>query len=317
MIGLVLRTPKRLSWLVVPLLVLGACGSEPQDEPTREVSEPEARFADLVAASGERLVDEGPARVETTVSAPMSDAAGGGLVAGTGRGAFDYAEKTGYLTMKMTFSGMPTLGNMTTKTIFDFPYMYMNMSDMLRRFGGAPPQLKPWIRVNLNTIGEQMGIDMGALMRFGQSDASSYALYTQGVEDVERVGRQRVRGEPATHYAATLDFEKLQQDEDIPQDVRSSLAATVELMGTSEIPFEVWLDQSDRMVRQRLEMPMPMGTTGETTPTTIDMTYYAFGREVDVELPPQRQVMDFEELLELGSQPGAYESQGGSDTDGA
>lgn len=311
-----LRTHRSLSWLVVPLLLLGACGSEPQQQ-VEEVTEEEARFADLVAASGDRLLDEGTARVSSTMAVEMPDAAGGGLMAGTGRGAFDYEAKTGYFTMKMTFSGMPMLGNMTTKSIMDFPHVYMNMSDMLQQFGGGtPPQLKPWIRINFNTVGEQVGIDMGALMRFGQSDASSYVLYTKGVEDVSKVGRERVRGEPATHYEAILDFEKL-QEEDIPEDVRSSLQAIVQLMGTSEVPFDVWLDKSGRMVRQRMEMPMPVGATGQTAPTTIDMTYYGFGREVHVELPPERQVMDLEELLELGSQPGAYESQGGSDTDGA
>ena len=300
-----------LFWLVVPLLLLGACGAEPQGEPeetNEEVSEEEAEFHEVVAASGQRLLDERTARVDTTMSVTMPDSAGGGSMAGTGHGAFDYAAQTGYFTMEVTFSGMPSLGDMTTKTILDFPEVYMNMSDMLRQFGGDVPQLKPWIRINFNTVGEEIGIDMGALMRFAQSDASSYALYTKGVEDVERVGREQVRGKPATHYRATLDFEKL-QEEDIPEGVRSSLEAAVELMGVSEIPFEVWLDQSNRMVRQRMEMPMPMGATGEPVPTTIDMTYYGFGKKVEIDLPPERKVMDFEELLELGSQPGAYGSE--------
>ncbi|MDQ4095365.1 MAG: hypothetical protein M3174_04065 [Actinomycetota bacterium] len=298
------------AWFVVPLLVIGGCGSQPEttpDEasPTEELSQEEARVVELVAGSGELLLEEKSARVAMKMSTQMPEAAGGGAMTGTGSGAYDYEAKTGYLTVTMTQEALPQLGEMTMKTIMDLPFMYMNMTDMLRQYGGElPPQMKPWIRVNINEIGEQVGIDLGALMRFGQSDASSQALYTQGVVEVEEVGEEEVRGKPATHYSSMVDFDKLLET-DLPEDVRSSLETVVRMMGTSRIPMDVWLDSSGRMVRQRLEMPMPLGPSGETLTNIVDTTYFDFGTDVEVDLPPERKVMDFEELLELAPDSGS------------
>ena len=294
--------------LLAGALLAGACGDpgeRPTDVPTDQqtLSVREQRITELVAASGDYLLEEESARVTATMSTEMPASAGGGLMAGRGRGAFDYSSKRGYFDVSFTMSSFPQAGTVTMKSITDFPYVYMNMTDMLRAFGMPRPSgMKPWIRANFLTIGEQLGIDMGALMQFGQSDMSSYALYTQGVVDVEEMGEQIVRGESATHYEATLDFEKL-MEQDIPEDVASSLEVLIDLMGTSRIPFEVWLDNQDRMVRQRMEMPMPVGTTGESVRTTIDMTYYGFGSKVDIDLPSKDKTMSFEELLELA--PGA------------
>ena len=300
----VMRT-KILSCLLGGLLLAGACG-DPGEAPTEEpndqqtLSASEQRMTDLVAASGDYLLEEESARVTATMATEMPELAGGGVMEGEGRGAFDYSSKRGYFNVSMR---IPQFGTMTMKSITDFPHLYMNMTDMLEAFGiPRPPEMKPWIRANFLTIGEQIGVDMGALMQFGQSDMSSYALYTKGVVDVEELSEELVRGESATHYEATLDFEKL-MEEDIPEDVSSSFEVLVDLMGTSRIPFEVWLDDQDRMVRQRMEIPMPAGATGETVQTTMDMTYYGFGSKVDVDLPPKSQTMGFEELLELT--PGA------------
>lgn len=300
-----MRGPRRgIAWLVAPLLLSGACGSDPQTSPDGGSAE-QARYAELVAASGQRLLDEKTARVTSKMSQPLPASAGGGVMTGRGRGAFDYASQSGYFTVEMTHD---SFGTLTVRSIMDFPLMYMNMSEMLRRFraGDLPPQLKPWIRMDLDAVGEELGIDLGAMMSFGRSDLGSYALYTKGMVDVERVGEEEIRNKRATLYSGTMDFHKL-LEEDLPEDVRSSLETTIEMMGTSRIPLDVWVDSSGRMVRQRMEMPMPLGATGESVTSTMDMTYFGFGREVDVDLPPERKVMDFKELLELA--PGGSGSQ--------
>lgn len=250
----------------------------------------------LVAASGQRVLEEKTARIRMTMSAPMPAAAGGGLMTGTGWGAQDFSSKQSYLTLETD----GPWGVTTMKTIMDFPFMYMNMADMMRAMAGGslPPQVKPWIRANLKTAADDIGIDLESMMQFSQSDAGSYALYTKGVVNVEKLGVEQVRNKPATHYSATLDFEKL-LDEDVPDDVRSSVESMLELMGTSEVPTEVWLDSSNRMVRQKMEIPTPVGLAGENVTNTIDMTYFAFGSKVDIDLPPRNKVMDLEELMEL------------------
>ena len=309
-----LLLPQRAAWAAVLFVLAAACG-DPGDVPRgseASISADESRVTEVVAASGTHLLEEGSARVSMTMSATMPAAAGGGLMAGKGTGAYDYESNSGYFDMSFSMSSAPALGSMTMKTIIDFPNLYMNMTDMLRTLGGDVPGLKPWVHMNFNTIGEQVGIDLGALTQFGQSDAGQYALYTKGVTEVEKEGTETVRGDPATRYSATLDFEKL-MEQDIPNNVRSSLEAAVELTGVTEVPIDVWLDEQDRMVRQRLDVPIPAGISGETTPMTIDMTYYGFGQPVDLDLPPERKTMEFEELLDLASGAGSPEEK--TDTD--
>lgn len=293
----------RLGCLCAFLLLLSACG-EPVERSDRAIREtpapPDSPLVRLVAASGEKLLEQGGAKVSMKMSAVLPDAAGGGLMAGRGRGAFDFASQAGWMNFKMTMPG-PVPMNMTMKSVTDYPFMYLNFGDLFEQLPQSPPELKPWIRMNFETIGDHMGIDMDALMQLGQNDVNSYAVYTQGVEDVERIGRERVRGRPATHYRATVDFGRLAEAG--PEHLRPTFEALQNLTGVSEVPMDVWIDRG-LVVRQRQDVPTPSGVPGEVTNTTMDITFYDFGAEVDIDLPPERLVMDFEELLQMA--PGAY-----------
>ena len=294
----------RLGCLLLTVLLVGACGdgSRPQERGAQEAPDRvDSALARLVAASGEKFMAQGGVKVSMKMSAMMPDAAGGGLLAGRGRGAFDYAAQEGRLNIKMTSSGAVPL-NVKMSAITDYPIMYMNFGNLFKQVPQPPPGLKPWIRFNFETVADQVGIDMDALMQFGQNDLSSYALYTQGVEDVQRVGRETVRGRPATHYRATVDFERL--TEVAPENLRATFEALRRMTGVSEVPMDVWIDDRDLVVRQRLDMPLPSAVPGETMTTTMDMTFYGFGTEVEIDLPPESKVMDFEELLQMS--PGAY-----------
>jgi hypothetical protein len=287
----------RLGCLLLSVLLLSACG-DPTRTPDRSAPEtpepPDSPLVRLVNAAGEKLVTEGSARVEMRMSAVMPEAAGGGLLAGRGRGALNLASQSGWMNFKVTTSG-PVPLNMSMKMVTEYPFIYMNFGDFFEQLPQGPPGMKPWLRMNLETMGDQMGIDMDALTQFGQNDMSSYAFYTQGVEKVEEVGREKVRGVPATRYTTTVDFERLQ--EAAPEHLKATFENLTRLMGISELSMDVWLNDRGQLVREQIEMPIPAG--GDTITSTMDMTYFDFGTDVRVDVPPEDKVMDFEELLQM------------------
>ena len=292
------RVGIRVTLAFVVALGATACGSEiknPDASPSvaqtsspQETADPE--LLQIVAASGDHLLDAGSAHVEMS----MDMTASGQTTHSEGTGSFDYDTGAGQMEMTMESPMFPE--PVTTKMVTDFPFMYMNMQDLFGNLGQQFSLPEPWIKVNLQTMSEELGMDLGGLMQFTQGDMSSYSLYTKGVEDVQKVGREEVRGAPATRYSAVIDFEKLAAE--VPESLKPTFDQLIEIMGESHVPMEVWIDGQGRLVRQSFAMTMNMPSTGEST-MDMDMTFYGFGRKVTIKYPPKDQVMTFEELLEL------------------
>jgi hypothetical protein len=78
------------------------------------------------------------------------------------------------------------------------------------------------------------------------------------------------------------------------------LRAELERRAEKTLPVEIWIDDVGRARRFVLEL--------DEVPATID--FYDFGVEVDVQAPPQDEVLDDDELLGVGDvevESGSYE----------
>jgi hypothetical protein len=151
---------------------------------------------------------------------------------------------------------------------------------------------KPWIKVDLDELGEYLGLAAGGAA--GSADPGELGLEAlQGLSgDVEKVGDDVVAGEHATHYRAQIDYSKVAAE--LP-DPSSDLAARLRKIGT--VPADVWVDDQDRVVKARFEMNGGMvGASGTgTVVLTIELT--AFDVPVDVQAPPADQVVDLSSVL--------------------
>lgn len=269
------------------LLLLGACGEE------------SSNALGVITLAADKTEQAGTARMsmDTEMDGPT------GLVTSTAEGAFDMASKRGHMTMEMDMAdapaGTPDMGQV--EAVFDGTVIYMKMPTLSTQIPGG----KPWISFDLQKAGEQLGLDLGALMQSGTSDPTQTLQYLRGASgDVEMVGEEEVRGVAATHYRASVSFAKIveQAPDEVHEAVEATVAQLEEWVGSDEMPIDVWIDSEGRMVRQMQSFEYVAGPAAGTS-VTMTMEMYDFGVDVEVEVPPPSDVTDIGQLMEQMEKP--------------
>jgi hypothetical protein len=172
--------------------------------------------------------------------------------------------------------------------VFDELVFYMKFPEAIAQ---GMPGGKEWIKFDLAELGEQEGFDLQQMMQLSGTDPSqSLDLLRAAGTDFREVGAEDVRGVATTHYEGTVDLEKVA--EQVPEEARESYRTLMELSGQREIPVEVWIDEEGLTRRIRYEQKLADGTTMDLT-----QEYFDFGTEVDVEPPPDSEVLDFTDLM--------------------
>lgn len=257
--------------LLLGVSVLAACGGGTLS-PREALSQAQENTAKVDTA---RFTISG----RTTVS-------GAGEIAFEGAGEFDAAARRVHLTMDMAQAGEIEL-------VMDGFVMYMRM-ELLQQHA---PQLKPWVELDLQKVGEEVGLDFEALMQLGrQQDPTAALEQLRAAGEVEELGEEEVRGVGTTHYRTTIDVERYVELVEDPK-AAESIRRVMELTGQGSIPMEIWVDE-DQLVR-RLEWTQSVRAGGQQATTTMTIELSDFGAEVAIEPPPSDQVTPFEELLEL------------------
>jgi hypothetical protein len=110
-------------------------------------------------------------------------------------------------------------------------------------------------------------------------------------EETKLLGEENVRGVEARHFRAQVDGRKLL--EQLPSDKRPD---PEEVWGDRFIPVELWIDEESRLRRLKLSEEF-----SEDGPDSMVMTIelFDYGVEVDVQPPPEEQLISQEELDEL------------------
>jgi hypothetical protein len=259
------------------LLALGvaACGSKSAAETT--VS------SDAVQLAASRTTDAGTYKADMTASMDVS----GQSVEMSGTGAFDANEQRGQMSFTTSVAGQ----DLDMEMVYALPVVYMHYPAGLLP---GMPEGKPWVKLDLEKLGQQQGLDFGQLMQAGQSDPTQGLQYLKGAKDIQAVGHEEIRGVQTTHYTGVVDLRALAEEDPA---LKGSIDQMVAKTGITRIPVEVWIDD-DGLVR-RLKQTMHGAASGQGIP--LDMTttteLYDFGTDVNVEEPPADQVIDFQELL--------------------
>ncbi len=232
------------------------------------------------------------------VTMEMTVEAAGQALNITADGAMDLEAQLAHMTMSMSSDdpamGMPAMSGIEMVT------------DGFKVYTKYPPEMaasipggKPWSMIDMQAVSESQGMDLGAMSQTTGSDPTQMLQYLNGVAgDVETVGEDEVRGVKATHYRATIDFDKIadQAPADLREAVRLTVDALQEQVGETSMPIEVWIG-TDGLVRR---MTMTMETDeGPQGPFKMDMTmeFYDFGAVVNVEIPDPSQVYDMTEMM--------------------
>jgi hypothetical protein len=203
----------------------------------------------------------------------------------TGEGAF--AGRQGRMTMDLSGLAGGAVGG-RVEMIFDELLFYMKFPEEIAQ---GIPGGKEWIRFDLTKLGKQEGFDLQQMMQLSGTDPSqSLGLLSAAGADFREVGEEDVRGVSTTHYEGTVDLEQVA--EQVPEEARESYRRLMELSGESEVPVEVWIDEEGLARRIRYQQTLADGTTMDLT-----QEYYDFGTEVDVEPPPDSEVLDLSDLM--------------------
>lgn len=266
-----MRTRLVLLMLVLAALPLACGGGE---------TSPEA----AVAEAATKTEEAGSARV--TFAGTLTGVPGGSF---TMKGEGEFAKKRGRMTFDLSGAGVPG-GSM--EMIFDGLVIYMKFPPQL---AAELPGGKSWMKMDLEELGKEQGIDFDELMQFSQSDPTQSLQYLRGAsDDFEKVGEEAVRGVEATHYRGTIDLRKAAGA--LPDSARKSFDRVIELTGASEIPFDVWIDDEGLARRVKYDQALP-ASNGQEASMALTMDFFDFGVEVDVEPPPENEVVDLQELI--------------------
>lgn len=251
---------------------------------------------EVVTKAPDATISESTAKVAMTV-----DVAGGTTRQFTMKadGAIDFVRKATAMTLDMSDT-LGTIGvspgDATIEMRGQGTAVYMR-SPLFARTGGI--EAGKWLKLDFNELSKAQGLDLSQLTQAGSNDPRQGLAFLEGATEggVDDLGNQDVRGVDTTHYRAEVDLEKaLSRSGSIidPGAFRQFIAT----LGTRTVEIDVWIDGDNRVRRIRLPLPLPkVGTATGSGQITMTMEYFDFGTPVDVAVPPDRDVVDFRQVL--------------------
>jgi hypothetical protein len=261
--------PVLLACAVLPLAA--GCGAE---DSVKSAVDPVAQAATKTADAG---------TVQLSMTGEVS--AAGQKVPIDANGAFDLKGKRGRLELT---TNVPGKGDVKVEERLDGLVIYMRSDALTSSLPGG----KHWIKIDLQALGKQSGIDLGQLQQLGGgTDPTQFLGYLKTAGKVEKVGSEDIDGTPTTHYTATIDLDKLA---DSAGDAPSSVRQLEQLTGEKTIPTDVWIDGQGRARRQKIEY-----SAQQPVPASVSFTidYEKFGVPVDVNKPADADTADFADLV--------------------
>ena len=269
---------RRLIMSALLAVAVAACGPQPSSA------------QELVVSSAAATQDAGSANMAMDITMKGGPQA----VTFTANGAFDFDSGRGAMTMNLgEMAAQMGMGDIEMRT--DGTIMYMKMPAQM----GAPT---PWVKMDLES--SLTGQGLGGLGQFSNNDPRRTLEMLRGVADVEEVGAEDVRGTATTHYKTTVDLEtavaKAQGDQ------KQALQQQLEMLGTSQVPMDLWIGEDGLLRRQEVTMDLSNVDPGAASPDQVPtsmfmrMELFDFGTPVDVEPPPADQVTDMTDLQQGG-----------------
>jgi hypothetical protein len=239
----------------------------------------------VLASATSKTVESKSSRVALTIKTAGTGAGSGTI---TGDGAFDYVNRRGTLTMDTSAMDIPGFsGNIELVLLGDVFYMKLPSGIL---------GTKPWLKIDVATLGQQSGVDLAGLRDLGSNDPSTNLQFLRGASDnVTKQGTEKVRGTETTRYHLTVDLEKAKTK--VPENLRDDIDRIIRQIGHSTYPADVWVDGDELVRRLRFDFAGAGGAPAAGAAATVTQEFYDFGVAVTAEAPPADQVNDFAQLL--------------------
>jgi hypothetical protein len=217
---------------------------------------------DLLADAPAAVDAEGTARLAMSV-----EVAGEGVdVSVEGEGGVDFATGAGWFTVELLGRQIEMRSNAETLFV-------------------RPVGEEAWVAVHADEAAESGALDS---LGTGPSEAGAFVDLLRGdPSDIEDLGEEEIDGEPVRHLRLTIDLASAIEAAD--ESHRGPLEELGELAPEDgQLPLEVWIDERNLPVRQRLEGEVQ----GIGLLVTVDLSDW--GAPLEVAIPPEGEVRDVE-----------------------
>jgi hypothetical protein len=284
-------------------LVVAGCGSSS----TSNGSTPSSRVgpAQFIASAAVKSTGTPSMKTDLTVSM-LSSKLPGGRVDMTATGALDNANHRMNMRLDMSklvtqFGGaaaaLGSPGEWVGEEVGDFgngrAVMYMRLPALAKVIPGG----KPWVKMDLNAIGSQAGIDLSQFTQFINDPSRMIDWLRAASGDVTTIGTEKVDGVETTHYRATVDLDKYPDLVPAEQQgpMRKAIDSLEKTTHVTEFPIHVWVGKADGLVR-RVSTVLTQTIQRQTVNVVTSERFYDFGSPVDIALPSDDQVTDLTAL---------------------
>ncbi|MEW2406435.1 hypothetical protein [Streptomyces griseoviridis] len=245
------------------VVCLGACGCS--GGAAAEDSRPFDPL-DTLHRAADTLVDAGTSRARTS----MEMATGGTRVTIRGEGVYDYRHRLGRLTLTLPQDPAGTVEHRPITELLAPGALFMK-----NRGAGVPAD--KWVRV------ETADLSDGNLVTGGATDPFAAAELLRGARTAAYEGRTEVAGTEVRHYRGTTDLALAARA--AAEGDRGALAAAAKGFATTEVPFDVFLDDQGRIRKVSHRFRFVNGHHGSVVDVASTTLLYGFGAPADVRLP--------------------------------
>lgn len=208
----------------------------------------------------------------------------------SGTGAFDLADQSAELTLKVPMLGGDIRALIANGTVF---------AQLPDAFALFVPGAKQWVSLNIDRLAQQQfGTSLAQLGIGPNGDPFAQLGYLQAIRDAREIGPENIAGARTTRYAATIDLGQTPAAKDPA--TKPAVDRLVAQTGTGLLPVDVWIDEQGRFrqVVQTLRAPPQPGVPPTDQTTTV--TFTSFGGPKPAPPPPPTDVTDLSTLLPAG-----------------
>lgn len=233
-------------------VALVGCGSS-SDDSEREAVNPLAHAVSATQA-------QSTARMTFTTEGDVS----GQAIKGNGSGVVQFKPPKAQLNLKMSAAGQ----EISIDEVMDGTTMYMKLPK--EAMAGVPGG-KSWIKLDLD---KATGGAISGAMNASQDPASQLKLLS-ALSGAKEVGKEKIGGDETTHYHGELDYNQVAKSG--PLELRKAAGLALKVMENPTIPVDVWVDDSGRVRRQKLELNTKPINGSPAQKQTMTIGYSDFG----------------------------------------
>lgn len=159
----------------------------------------------------------------------------------------------------------------------------------------GPLQAGRWYSESEQQAGANSGIQIGPSGLPGSNPSQLLTLLAAEGANVKRIGPRVVRGTPTTEYEADINFQKAlahAKSSHGPTLTPQGLQILHSLIGGSQLPMTIWVDDHSLVRQLRLTFPLSAGalaglgaSAGGSARLTIGMDMTHYGRRITIRRP--------------------------------